>query len=74
MADAYDWRVVYRRRGWRAPQRKTYKKKGSADGFIRKLAAGGRDDLALLVALRLEKRPKGTRYGGWVLVRDYAAD
>jgi len=66
MADAYDWRVVYQRAGWKHSHQKVFKKKGSSVNLVNKFLAGGMPDLAPLTVLRVDKRPKGTKYGGWV--------
>ncbi len=71
MADAYDWRVVYQRAGWRAPHQKVYKKKESSRNLIGKFLEGGMPDLAPLTLLRVDKRPKGTKRGGWGAVKTF---
>lgn len=58
----YEWRVVYRRHGWRpstSDQVRVYETEHSAWTYAERLFAGGRPDLRPLKYVRVERRPVG---------------
>jgi hypothetical protein len=63
-----EWRIVWRRVGWKGMQSRTYSTERHARALFDKLNSGGRPDLEPVVELYVDVRPVGR----WKKGRDLA--